>query len=1348
MKCKGGSTFVAIVCLQLIVLQSPLLAQEKHAPAEPSKKTKAFVFSGTSEFARVYLKSKESGADADSLLKSAKEDETAERNASACAKYLVAVSDALASGNVRISKPIIEKIRTLATKLDPSSKQELFDALMNAGEFTQQQSRYLTADYLFSAALQLKEETGAVDKQLLIALLRLATVRGFESQYVPAETLYRRAILLLESGKVVDESLLLQSLSSMANLSSQRGLYAEAAVILQRLMTYIDKIGKPPDMEVCPYYVQYSHVLRRLGKPDEARAKMAIALDVVGKFLTAPSASFNRERIVSLADAMRESVRPQLAAPKYDDQVQKVLLCSIQLKVSAGIVIDEGVQHDVEEACKYFEKFGKLSESADLYAAVLKATNIEEEPRTEMRAAYLAALKSANRLDEIARIQAEMEKQDRKKWQEAEVAAEAELAKAKKIKDDPDSLLKKYAALVKVRMAEHRTVESMPLLRDMIALCQKQEDIELDDDTVTLMWAYIAEYLSELTAKKPSAAGTEPKATPAETLTKEEHLIYDIASIDEKSAAERTELGRISDLSQITEYFTKREKYADAAAFMKYVIGLRRKYRPKDLVAASHGYEVLAEIYRDAGDAQQYRDARKQFLSIMEARYAHPDPRTIRPRLVVVVLKIQEGKLDEAQAVMNQVIATLESAKQEPEGSARADILVQIRKMVGMYLANYQITEADNILRKGMALSGTGAEPPWLGIFRDRVIDYYCRAAEYEKAEDLCKLRIMALTPKQSDELAQTKLRLSEVYLYHANYLKKHDKATEANRVAVLSDQELQNVIELLDKASGSSNNPASKSARRRHESLLSMGATARAVLSKDTFGIDVRHHLADMVNQSVPAAREPLTFALFGRSEVLLTGNATTWSCGSDVDIETLTILDTGGDVGSFGKIKLKDDASVHGTLMARNVYLLQNNVNLADNKFVGNAPRPYPLPPPISLKPGLKAIRATIKQGVVQAPPPGTIIDLGELLLDCNTGLALPPGDYIVSKITLLNGSHLDVVNTSISPETAGDSADQSATRRAVRFFFRDMPPASDGRQPVQVIVDGGSSMNVKGFPYQMQLWYGGSGIIIAKGGAQIHGVIYAPRALIALSGERTCLFGTAVGDEVRLSGEARAVFDKNLPVPKAFGMPKISIRPLNNAPVLSQENAGVILLGVDPDSEELQKGDTLLGNGQAAAALEHYIKATAQDPSCVTFAALARCRYLLKQYPEALGDCNKALLIVPNDPFALATRGEILCQLNQEEQGKNDYRKALQLMPLPESHLELMAAAICELGLGNANKAIDLLSECILLRPDYCPAYEYRARTYEKQGQNSLANQDRQKLKDVVIAQQKNSSDKTHQ
>ncbi len=1388
-----------------IQLCSCLAATAENSPSGASRGS-----ASVNEFTRIYLKSREQSSRPEALLRAAAEEESAGQNLSACAKYLAAAYDALASGNVKVSKPIIDKITVIGAKLDQSSKRSLIAALIESADFTQKQSRNLTSDYLLSAALLLKEQTAEIDSQLIDVLVRLASARTLESQYLPAETIYRRAINLLESGKVNDEPVLLQCLSALATLSSQRGVYADAAAILQKVMSRIEKSGKPPSMDQCQYFVQMSYVQRRLGKLDEAKARMNTALDLVTKFMAAPPPSFDKQRLVALSDAFLASVRSVTGSGRADEQVEKVIKTAIQLKVLAAAPIDDDTERELTEICHYFERIGKVGQAADLYGLILKGGSIDEEVRQQLRDAYLDALRAANRTAEAARIEAEMNRQDEAKWKDAEANAEKTLSAARKNKENLAQCIAPLVQLAKVRLAANRASESMPLIKELVIVCQKQDRLELDDNTIILLWDYVKAYLNGAPASKsgkPVAPNTEVQ------------FLLDIANLDEKTAAQRSDLGRITDLSQITNILIKQERYADAAQLMQYVIGLRKKYRPKDLVAASHGYELLADVYRASGDRDKFKEAHQQFLNIMEARYAHSDPRTIRPRLVVVVLKLQEGKLDEAQAVMNQVISTLESATEEPAGTQRADILIQLRKLIGMYLASYQTAEADRMLQKAMTLS-RGGEPVWVSIYRERMIDQYCRSAEYEKAEDLCKLRIATLGKSQPEEVAKAHTRLSEVYLFHANYLQKQDRAAESKRYLAQSEQEIGTVVSLLQRTSGN-NGVSVKAAQRRHAGLLEMAALSSPRNTRE-LSLDTRHHLADVPNQMVPSPREPLSFAVFGRSEVVLSGNATTWACPSDID--AFTILDSGGDIGSFGKIKLKDDSNAHGQLMARSVYMLQNNVNLGENTILGNAPRPYPLPPPLSPPAGLKAVRATIKQGVVASPPPGSIIDLGELVLDHNTELTLPHGDYIASKITLLNGSRLTVIdkppgggttsggatpsvvptpNTSsgaippakpVAPPaapvatSAGSVAASSAPRVAsgtapassrvassgggkttpgmvasrttvvqqpvplpsvegVRFFFRDIPVGADGRQPVQVLLDGGSTINKNGVPSEFQLWYAGTGVMSFKGGSQVNGVIYAPRALVSFAGEKTSVFGSVVGDEVRLSGDARAVFDKDLPSPKALGLQRLVVKPLNNQPVLSQENAGTVMMGIDPDDEELIQGDILVGAGQPAAALDHYIKAATQYPSCMTLTAMARCRLQLKQLPQALADCNKALTMCSDDSFALATRGEIYSQLNQPDQARADFRKALQVLPLPESNTELMAAGISQVGLGEIEKGIELLSECILIRPDYCDAYEYRARAFEKQGRSELATLDRQKLKDVIIAQQKNA-DKAHQ
>lgn len=1243
----------------------------------------------------------------DSLLKTAKDDEAASRWESACANYLAAANELCGSGNTFKSKPLVDKVAALGARMDKTEKRALIDALVTAGESSQARSRYLSSDYMFSAALSLKAQLHESDEQLTNILVKLAAVRGFESQYAAAEVLYRRALISLEATRKEDDPQVLSCLSALATVSSQRGNFEEAAPLLQKLLSRLQKNKVPLGMEHVTYYIQLSQAHRRSGQLEHARAEMAQALEIVNRSLNDASLTINKDVANDVADALKESVRLSLTGHNVDDQTVRVIKTAYKLRLRAE-GYDEISLRDLEDVAQHLIKIGKADEAADLYGKAVKETTEEsEQTRTKLQENYIKVLTAANRTAEIAAIEAEKQRKLAALRQEAEQGAEKELNEARKSREsDPEPYVLSLMNLARLRLANHRTQESLSLAREALSTAQKIPEFN-NEEFLKSLWTYCAKFVAETNDSN-----------------KEERFVYDVVIFDEKQRAEHYNYGRCSDTSGVVNYYKDKRRYADAEAFLKHVIAVRKKYRAQDVVALSTAFENLCKYYKFRGDEPRYQEVKSIVLSFLAVRYRNAEPKTILPRLLVVANRIQDGDLDEAQTILEQVIPTIETHKESSASNQyRTEALNQIRRITDIFLVNNQVERCDPFLRKGAELYGKGINgllpDYWLRLSFEKAIDAYCNKENFAAAAELSKSEIAGRTArsgKDSDEVNRARLRLSEIYLLHSDFARKKGLQEQSAQLQGSSDAEFNQVAESIAKSTKGVSPMLKLAERRRKAHVLSPLANGDY---EETPPVYIRRHAKDLTNQSVEAPREPLTFAVFGRSEVVMAGASSSWSCNSE-NKPTL-ILDAAGDVSSYGKLKIRDDARIHGNITGRTVYMLGRKVG-EEAKAIGNVPRPYPLPQPVT-PPTTKAVPVAVKDGGLSPAPPGSIADLGDFVVNGGKTVKIAPGDYLATSFTVSGGAKVEVVKQIVKGQV-----------QPVRIFLREVPDLR-----VQLNLDGRSITNGDGVAAQLQYWYPGTGILMLRNGAVLHGLIYAPDALVNISGNNTTVVGSVVGDEVRMFGSCRAVYDSALPSAKQLGLPPLSIKPVNKSiPVMDQEDGGTIIMGGDPDYKDAYRAQELLRLRRPGAAVEFLQRAITDDPVASNYGLFARCRLLLKQYPLALELCNKGLTLEPNNSVLLATRGQIYQALNQADKALPDFKRALQLMPCPQTYRDLIAYGVCLVGVGDTAKAEEIFSECIALNPDLNEAYEYRAAIYDKQNKPALALQDREKVKQCIEAQ----------
>lgn len=248
------------------------------------------------------------------------------------------------------------------------------------------------------------------------------------------------------------------------------------------------------------------------------------------------------------------------------------------------------------------------------------------------------------------------------------------------------------------------------------------------------------------------------------------------------------------------------------------------------------------------------------------------------------------------------------------------------------------------------------------------------------------------------------------------------------------------------------------------------------------------------------------------GCGAITLSGNASTDSFDSSQGSYSQTKQLAKGFIGTNGNVTLIGNVIVNGPVFALNttVGACQNGspgITVSGNAKatggylqLGAAPT-FPNPAPVTA--GSQDYNITSDTTLA----PGSY---GNITQSGKKTLTLSPGTYSVNSLTLSGGATL-----AINP--AGQVLIDIA--------------GNNGSQPFQMT--GGSQVNPSGIPSHLQLIYGGSSPITLSGGGSVYAGLYAPNALVTVSGNLDW-YGAVVVSTLNDSGDGAFHYDRSLAIP----------------------------------------------------------------------------------------------------------------------------------------------------------------------------------------------------------------------
>src|SRR4029450_5110038 len=149
----------------------------------------------------------------------------------------------------------------------------------------------------------------------------------------------------------------------------------------------------------------------------------------------------------------------------------------------------------------------------------------------------------------------------------------------------------------------------------------------------------------------------------------------------------------------------------------------------------------------------------------------------------------------------------------------------------------------------------------------------------------------------------------------------------------------------------------------------------------------------------------------------------------------------------------------------------------------------------------------------GWVGQPASGQGADLGSLSGGGNNVLNIRPGDYKISSLSISGNGQLV-----IRPNADGSYG-------PVRLFVEGISPGTNVIQ-----ISGNGIVNQSMVPSNLQMWYNGAKNIQLSGNGNLHSLVYAPNAVVEVSGNGT-YFGAMLAERVENNGNGPVHFDSAL-------------------------------------------------------------------------------------------------------------------------------------------------------------------------------------------------------------------------
>lgn len=818
---------LAPICSVTAQIESSASESQKDKEAEISPEDQQFInevnrlyraADEISKFSRFSKPWHASQAQSSSSLSIAKEEESHGKYLLACADYLAEIRELLNSKGSPPISPLVDTVARLIKKLDKDGQRAICKAILDLSHdrrrFNISKEQNEKLESILVLALSTKDQLKDQDEQLIQVLIELGDIRAFDKNYQSAIEAYKRALALIIETKISDDTKLMTCVNALSAIYNSQQNYNQAELMFKGLVSSLDA-SKSNENKLLPvpYLLRLYTVYKQSGKLKQANETANRILAIVDEYASNPAITVDSKLAHSVAEQMRSSSMSFGFRSSASDDDERLLKSAFKFKLKLD-GFGKWVAYDLASLCQMLSRSGKTLEAISLYRmSISTAEELGDEQTAELlQQRMLTLLSTTDRHSEKIQLEEKLKLRKEQKNRETHKDSLERLSQSR-IKGDKDALMEALLAASAASLELQKRAEARGYLDEVIEIAKKSAPSSTQRDNImNQVWNVTRTYLAQSSNKE------------------EERVVYVVAELDEQRHAGQSRGSYSSmDLSSIVRSFLDKQKPVEAEEFVKYLIDLRKRYRPTDTESLIEANSQLRVIYSNP----YYRATPKLSESLAElvrlyaAKYGAEDIRTMRERAALAISLVRQNKpelVDKAFApvlIRLQQLSAKDGARSSEEVNEMNETVPKLIQIADAFLIAGNVQQSEKYTRQALELALV--DEYHLGASTDRIIRSLVSAGQFLKASEFIQLRLRVRERSfgvNSFEPAQQRLQLSEVYFKYSRQLSMQGKKAAAKEWAEKSESAFKKALAAIELSQGA-DSVAAKDAVRKREMML-----------------------------------------------------------------------------------------------------------------------------------------------------------------------------------------------------------------------------------------------------------------------------------------------------------------------------------------------------------------------------------------------------------------------------------------------------------------------------------------------------------------------------------------------
>ena len=757
---------------------------------------------------------------AKTALSRAKEEVAKGKYLGACADYLVDIRESVNSKGANSIVSSLDAVSQLVKNLDKDGQRTvckaMIDLSMDSRRYAFAREHNKDLENIMMLALTIKDQHRDHDDQLISVLIELGAIRSIEKNYQAAIENYKRALALILETKIEDDAQMMSCVNALSTIYNSQQNYSQTENMLKSLISTLEaQASSENKLSRVPYLLRLYTVYKQSGKLKQAAEVSAKVVAIIDGYNTKPLTKSDNKLASSVAEQMKSSswgFASRSTASEADESLLKSAF-KFKLKVSG---FGPWVAYDLASLCQMLSRAGKTEEAIRLYrVSIDTAEDIDDQQTVELlQQRLLALLNSSDRRSEKAQLESSLNQRKEKKNQEAFKESVNRLSEHRaKDNTDQSALLEALLAAASAALEVQKKNDARSYLDEAISVARKlPPPTNAHDNGLNQLWSVTRSYIAHADSKE------------------DEHIVYVVAELDEQRHTSHSRANYSAmDLSSIVRYFIDKRKSAEAEEFLKYVIDLRKHYRPADQDCLIEAYNQLQVVY-SSGQSQsgsKLSDTLAELVKLYTAKYGASDSRTMNERIMLALSLIRQNKQDLAEKALLPVLNHLHqlsskgTARIQDEMNDLNQVAPKLSQVSDAFLIAGSLELAEKYIRQALEL--VLVDDYHTGASADRVVRTLLNAGQFLRASELIQLRL-AIRERgfgvNSFEAAQQRLQLSEVYFKYSRQLAMQGKKNVAKDWSDKSEAAFKQAL-LSIEASQGADSVAAKDAVKKREMML-----------------------------------------------------------------------------------------------------------------------------------------------------------------------------------------------------------------------------------------------------------------------------------------------------------------------------------------------------------------------------------------------------------------------------------------------------------------------------------------------------------------------------------------------